>query len=392
MTNNAIRLWCLRGSAPRRGRPGQPWPTGRPRATSTSQPAVRHRLLLVAKRLEATPLFESTINADFRHFIGGGLKLEYHVNDMLSFGAIGVGSASIDTKLTDAHHQHPRGVRPDAPAGRVVGQPRAEKTEFQQHLNKLPFHGAAYVSVTPWYGKLAAFGKAFVNFDFYFQGGVAFALLQSSCDTTVCDDPNPGAPEMVGGNMVPDDNPNDDSPLNSGLQARPLPGRRHPRLPQRLHRDRPGDPRLRLRRQPVGRRLQRRPRRHRRRLALPAPPLRGRRRVDHAADEGQAHAVIQYSEGFSQKPSPSIRWGPGGGRGCAVLCSTPTVVGEVGRYDGPDPSARSPGRSAFRARIPGSRSSRDPEPEPEPEPVSEPEPEPGNWWTGLRGDGGSEFA
>jgi hypothetical protein len=62
-----------------------------------SQPAVRHRVLLVAKRLEATPLFEATLNADFRHFIGGGLKLEYHVNDMLSFGAIGVGSASIDT-------------------------------------------------------------------------------------------------------------------------------------------------------------------------------------------------------------------------------------------------------------------------------------------------------
>ena len=65
------------------------------------QPAVRNRLLLVAKRLEATPLFEATINADFRSIIGGGLKLEYHLNDMLSFGAIGVFAASIDTKLTD---------------------------------------------------------------------------------------------------------------------------------------------------------------------------------------------------------------------------------------------------------------------------------------------------
>ncbi|MBP8808715.1 MAG: hypothetical protein KBG48_18275 [Kofleriaceae bacterium] len=183
-----------------------------------SQPAVRHRVLLVAKRLEATPLFEATLNADFRHFIGGGLKLEYHVNDMLSFGAIGVGSASIDTALTTRIINTLEESDPPPLPGASSGSREPSKTEFQQHLNKLPFHGAAYVSVTPWYGKLAAFGKAFVNFDFYFQGGVAFALLQSSCDTTVCDDPDPGAPEMVGGNMVPDDNPNDDSPLNSGFK------------------------------------------------------------------------------------------------------------------------------------------------------------------------------
>lgn len=183
-----------------------------------SQPAVRHRVLLVAKRLEATPLFEATLNADFRHFIGGGLKLEYHVNDMLSFGAIGVGSASIDTALTTRIINTLEESDPPPLPGASSGSREPSKTEFAQHLNKLPFHGAAYVSVTPWYGKLAAFGKAFVNFDFYFQGGVAFALLQSSCDTNVCDDPDPGAPEMVGGNMVPDDNPNDDSPLNSGFK------------------------------------------------------------------------------------------------------------------------------------------------------------------------------
>jgi hypothetical protein len=65
------------------------------------QPAVRHRLLLVAKRFELTPLFESTLNADFRHFLGGGLKLEYHLSDMLSFGAIGVFSTE-DTPIPSA--------------------------------------------------------------------------------------------------------------------------------------------------------------------------------------------------------------------------------------------------------------------------------------------------
>ncbi|MBL8627077.1 MAG: hypothetical protein JNK64_37655 [Myxococcales bacterium] len=183
-----------------------------------SQPAVRHRLLLVAKRLEATPMFESTINADFRHFVGGGLKLEYHLNDMLSFGVIGVGSASIDTKLTERVLKTLEESDPTPPMGASSGSREPSKTEFSQHLNKMPFHGAAYASVTPWYGKLAAFGKAFVNFDFYFQGGVAFAQLTSSCEASVCDDTNPGAPEMGQNGPVPDDNPNDDPPLNSGFK------------------------------------------------------------------------------------------------------------------------------------------------------------------------------
>lgn len=174
------------------------------------QPAVRNRLLLVAKRLEVTPLFEATINADFRSIIGGGLKLEYHLGDMLSIGVIGVGSASLDTKLTDGVV---RTLEDDEDP--VTREP--SKTEFLQHLNKMPVHGAAYVSLTPWYGKLAAFGRAFVNFDFYFQGGVSFAQLTSDCGNDICTDRNPGVnnPEM---GITPDDNPNNDPPLNSGFR------------------------------------------------------------------------------------------------------------------------------------------------------------------------------
>ncbi len=174
------------------------------------QPAVRNRLLLVAKRLEATPLFEATINADFRAIIGGGLKLEYHLGDMLSFGVIGVGSVSPNTKLTDRVLET---LEPDVNDG--TREP--SKDEFTQHLNEMPFHGAAYVSLTPWYGKLAAFGRAFVNFDFYFQGGVSFALLTSSCDANICDDENPGLNDPMNG-ITPDNNPNNDAPLNDGFR------------------------------------------------------------------------------------------------------------------------------------------------------------------------------
>jgi len=172
------------------------------------QPAVRHRLLLVAKRLEATPLFESTINADFRHIVGGGIKLEYHLNDTLSFGAIGVFATSINTKLTS----------------RIIGTLETgvdnmtrepSQTEFKEHLNQMPVHGALFFSLTPWYGKLAAFGKAFVNFDFYFQGGFGFGDLSSSCDASICNDDAPG---VMDANHTPDDNPNNDPPLNSGFK------------------------------------------------------------------------------------------------------------------------------------------------------------------------------
>jgi outer membrane beta-barrel protein len=177
-----------------------------------SEPAVRHRLLLVKNRFEAALAFESTINADFKHFVGGGLKLEYHLSDMLSFGGIGIFSTAFDTnlvsKITDT-------LEPNVDD--ATREPSVQ--EFEQRLNTMPIHGAVYVSLTPWYGKLAAFSTAFVNFDFYFQAGVSFASLKSSCDPAICDDMAPGQPSGMdpdGNPLPPDDNPNNDPPLNDG--------------------------------------------------------------------------------------------------------------------------------------------------------------------------------
>lgn len=181
-----------------------------------SQPAVRHRILLVANRFEATPLFESTVNADFRHFVGAGLKLEYHLGDKLSFGALGVFSGSIDTGLVDK-------IIPTLPDAMSQENPlEPTKDQFRSHLNTMPIHGAAYVSLTPWYGKLAAFDAAFVNFDFYFQAGMSYAKLKSSCADSICNDPTPGqsrpdpADPTGEATLPPDFNPNNDAPLNSG--------------------------------------------------------------------------------------------------------------------------------------------------------------------------------
>jgi outer membrane beta-barrel protein len=169
--------------------------------------AVRHRRLLVKERFEFAPLFESTINADFQHIIGGGAKLEYHVSDMLSFGAVGVYSLALRTKLVDR-------VMKTLEPGIDNKTREPSQAEFEAHLNKMPLHGAAFASLTPWYGKLAAFSQAYVAFDFYFQAGLAFAQLDSKCSTDICSDKNTDKPEVDG--TPPDMNPNNDLPLNGG--------------------------------------------------------------------------------------------------------------------------------------------------------------------------------
>ena len=173
--------------------------------------AVRHRRLLVKNRFEFTPLFESTINADFRHILGGGAKLEYHLSDMWSVGFVGVGSTAINTKLVDK-------ITPTLEMNVDDKTREPSQAEFLDRLNTMPFHGAGYISFTPWYGKLAAFGQAYVAFDFYFQAGVSYAQLSSNCSPTICSDKFPGASHtgMDGDTIPPDLNPNNDPPLNSG--------------------------------------------------------------------------------------------------------------------------------------------------------------------------------
>ena len=175
--------------------------------------AVRHRRLLVKNRFELAPLFESTINADFRHILGAGAKLEYHLGDMFLIGVIGVASAALDTKLVDK-------IVPTLERNADSKTREPSRTEFLDHLNSMPFHGAVYASLTPWYGKLAAFSQAYVAFDFYFQAGIAFAQLKSDCPISVCSDPAPGKPRPdpmnPSENLPQDFNPNNDPPLNSG--------------------------------------------------------------------------------------------------------------------------------------------------------------------------------
>src|SRR3954468_6403660 len=107
--------------------------------------AVRHRRLLVKNRFEFAPLFESTINADFRHVLGGGAKLEYHLSDMLSVGVIGVASTSLDTKLVDKIVPTLMTQKAkDAWVAQGMNTREPSQEELLDRLNTMPFHGAVY--------------------------------------------------------------------------------------------------------------------------------------------------------------------------------------------------------------------------------------------------------
>lgn len=183
-------------------------PVSKPRTSPLDgQPAVRHRLLLVKQRFELTPAFESSVNAEYRHTVSGGLRAEYHFSDMWSIGAAGFFGTSFNTGLTDSivgtlQTRAEQQADPDYDPN----DPTPNKEEVLEHINSIPLHGAAYISLTPWYGKVAAFETFFLHFDFYFSGGVSFASLANDCCSFMPDD------------TLTDNNPRNDDPLNSGAR------------------------------------------------------------------------------------------------------------------------------------------------------------------------------
>ena len=160
--------------------------------------------------------------------------------------------------LVDKHRTRRSRRVHDADMTREPSQERVHRCTSTRCRSTAP----AYISLTPWYGKLAAFSPAYVAFDFYFQAGVSFAQLKSNCPTHGLHGPGarPAAPGPDGRRDAAAGQQSEQRPAAQQRQPRrPLPRRRHPRVPERLPRARPDGPRLRVLGQPVGRRLQRGP-------------------------------------------------------------------------------------------------------------------------------------
>jgi len=159
------------------------------RTPLSEQPAVRHKVELRKGRFEIAPIFEVSIAAYFKHTYSGGLKLEYHLTDSLSIGALAFYGAGSNTGLMDQ-------IVTSLPPATGNG-PTPSQAQALQHVNEIPLHGGVGLTFTPWFGKMGLFGKAFLSYDIYVTGGFGFAQTKNdyagsdeevTCEAD-CDDP-----------------------------------------------------------------------------------------------------------------------------------------------------------------------------------------------------------
>ena len=218
-----------RAVAPRRPRPSD---DDDPRNKLDGQPAVRNRLLLVKQPRRG----DAAVRVDDQR------RLPPHPRRRRQARVPRLRHALVRRRSACSR---PRSTPRWSTASCRRSRPNPDNTtrepsqqEFTQHLNTMPFHGAAYVALTPWYGKLAAFGEGVRELRLLLPGRpLVRAACKSNCDTGDLQRHAPRPverPEPTGTMVPPDDNPNNDPPLNSGTQAGPLPRRRHPRLRERV--------------------------------------------------------------------------------------------------------------------------------------------------------------
>jgi outer membrane beta-barrel protein len=147
------------------------------------QPAVRHKLELREKRIEIAPTFEGSVSADFKYTLSGGVKVEYHLFDWLSFGGLIFFGGGVNTGLYNQ-------ILDSLPATDDMF-PTPSRATAEAHANRIPLHGGLGATLTPWAGKLSLFGKIFAHYDIYFSGGFGFAQTKNDFDgddkATVCD-------------------------------------------------------------------------------------------------------------------------------------------------------------------------------------------------------------
>lgn len=170
------------------------------------QPAVRHRVEMRKLRLELSPLFVTSINQDFKHAFGPGLKLQFHILDWLAVGVEGAYTLNSRTALDDAV----RGQLPTGPASSYTTPPQPNVGIHDEHLLGINYLGSVYAALTPFSGKISLFSALFLSYDLY--GLVGFGLVhyaQDHCctkneappqDPTVVGDPNVQNGALFAGN------------------------------------------------------------------------------------------------------------------------------------------------------------------------------------------------
>jgi outer membrane beta-barrel protein len=186
------------------------------------QPAVRHKLELRRLRFEVTPQVMVSMNQDFRHFLGGGLVLVFHINDWIGIGVQAAGGGGLDTGLTGALNSQliseRSGISP------VKYQPSRE--QFNAHLASMNLVGSLYAMVTPFSGKLAIFGNGYARYDLSILLGVGMMNLTNTWGSYVANPDFGGTNNNIklADNICTDakntnNDPNRCDPKNAGIKV-----------------------------------------------------------------------------------------------------------------------------------------------------------------------------
>ena len=143
------------------------------------QPAIRYRKEMRRLRLEITPSFSVSLNQDYKHAVGGGGTIAFHVLDWLGIGVEGSGFANTHTALESAvrsavetEASGTNGVGGRYPNGYVTPGPNPTLAQHDARILGIKAAFSPFVQVTPFSGKFALFSSAFAWYDLYAKGGV----------------------------------------------------------------------------------------------------------------------------------------------------------------------------------------------------------------------------
>jgi outer membrane beta-barrel protein len=180
------------------------------------QPSIRHKVEMRRLRFEISPQFVVSMNQDFRHFIGGGLVLHFHIADFIGIGAQLAGGGGINTGITDKLVGSGDIANPMNGGALGVNETglQPSRQQFMDHINTINFLFSLYATLTPFAGKLAMFGALFLRYDFYVMGGIG------GLNTTNTFDPNQpgyaGVQRDCADRLIAT-NPNNCDPMNAGF-------------------------------------------------------------------------------------------------------------------------------------------------------------------------------
>lgn len=140
------------------------------------QPAIRHRVEMRKLRFEVSPGLMLSINQPYLISIGGGLNLQFHINDWLGIAASFHYTGNVEAPIGSNIEGQLDKVYPMR-SDPIYGRRQPTQQQFKDHLVGPQMLFAVYGTLTPIGGKFALFNSLFSFYDFYFMAGFAGAML-----------------------------------------------------------------------------------------------------------------------------------------------------------------------------------------------------------------------